>query len=120
MDTKDSSDEEEAHISAFTKFDESIEVRNAEEIQSPVNHRPSSSKRPRPTRRTESRDVMGINSPREKLDFRRYYLPNSSAILFNCYHCIFFKGTLTMRIALESPWESIVIHLTAKKAMMMI
>ncbi|XP_076545474.1 intraflagellar transport 46 [Osmia lignaria lignaria] len=72
MDTKDSSDEEEAHISAFTKFDESIEVRNAEEIQSPVSHRPSSSKRPRPTRRTESRDAMGINSPREKLDFRRY------------------------------------------------
>nr|XP_012152012.1 PREDICTED: intraflagellar transport protein 46 homolog isoform X2 [Megachile rotundata] len=72
MDIKDSSDEEETHISAFTKFDESIEVRNAEEIQSPVNHRPSSSRRPRPNRRNESRDAMGINSPREKLNFKRY------------------------------------------------
>lgn len=37
MDIRDSSDEEEMHnISAFTKFDESIEVRDAEEIQSPI------------------------------------------------------------------------------------
>ncbi|XP_020707474.2 intraflagellar transport protein 46 homolog [Athalia rosae] len=37
MDLKDSSeDEDPQNISAFSKFDESIEVRNAEEIQSPV------------------------------------------------------------------------------------
>ena len=42
----DSSEEEEAHdISAFSKFDESIEVRNAEEIKSPVNSRPTTMKR---------------------------------------------------------------------------
>ncbi|XP_043599227.1 intraflagellar transport protein 46 homolog [Bombus pyrosoma] len=73
MDIKDSSDEEEIHdISAFTKFDESIEVRNAEEIQSPVNRRPSSSRRPRQHPMNESRSAIGINSPREKFNFRRY------------------------------------------------
>ncbi|KAK9300401.1 hypothetical protein QLX08_006931 [Tetragonisca angustula] len=73
MDIKDSSDEEEVHnISAFTKFDESIEVRNAEEIQSPVNRRPSSSRRSRQYPVNESRNAIGINSPREKFDFRRY------------------------------------------------
>lgn len=72
MDIKDSSDEEEIHdISAFTKFDESIEVRNAEEIQSPVNRRPSSSRRPRQHSMNESRSAIGINSPREKFSFRR-------------------------------------------------
>ncbi|XP_043514905.1 intraflagellar transport protein 46 homolog isoform X1 [Frieseomelitta varia] len=73
MDIKDSSDEEEVHnISAFTKFDESIEVRNAEEIQSPVNRRPSSSRRSRQYPVNESRNAIGINSPREKFNFRRY------------------------------------------------
>ncbi|CAK9816764.1 Intraflagellar transport protein 46 homolog [Anthophora quadrimaculata] len=73
MDIKDSSDEEETHdISAFTKFDESIEVRDAEEIESPVSRRPSSSRRTRQHPVNESRSVMGINSLHEKLNFRRY------------------------------------------------
>ncbi|XP_076750444.1 intraflagellar transport 46 [Xylocopa sonorina] len=73
MDIKDSSDEEEMHnISAFTKFDESIEVRNAEEIQSPMNRRPSSSRRSRQHPMNESVRNMEANSPREKLNFRRY------------------------------------------------
>ncbi|XP_031829649.1 intraflagellar transport 46 [Nomia melanderi] len=73
MDIKDSSDEEDAqNISAFTKFDESIEVRNAEEIQSPVRRRPSSSRRPRQPIKQENTNSMGINSPRGKLNFRRY------------------------------------------------
>ncbi|XP_076624419.1 intraflagellar transport 46 [Colletes latitarsis] len=73
MDVKDSSDEDETHnISAFTKFDESIDVRNAEEIQSPVSHRPPSSRRLRPTPKNESPTSMGINSPRTKLNFQRY------------------------------------------------
>lgn len=38
MDLKESSEDEDVqNISAFSKFDESIEVRNAEEIKSPVN-----------------------------------------------------------------------------------
>ncbi|XP_017760611.1 PREDICTED: intraflagellar transport protein 46 homolog [Eufriesea mexicana] len=73
MDIKDSSDEEEIHnISAFTKFDESIEVRNAEEIQSPVNRRPSSSRRTRQHPVNESSNAGRINSPREKFNFRKY------------------------------------------------
>ncbi|XP_053987139.1 intraflagellar transport protein 46 homolog isoform X2 [Hylaeus volcanicus] len=73
MNVKDSSDEDESHdISAFAKFDETIEVRNAEEIKSPVSRRPASSRRPRQTPKVESLNSMGINSPREKLNFRRY------------------------------------------------
>ncbi|KZC11810.1 PREDICTED: intraflagellar transport protein 46 homolog [Dufourea novaeangliae] len=74
MDIKDSSDEDGTHnISAFTKFDESIEVQNAEEIQSPIRRRPQSSRRPRQTTtKDESLSSMGINSPRGKLNFRRY------------------------------------------------
>ncbi|XP_076640926.1 intraflagellar transport 46 isoform X2 [Halictus rubicundus] len=73
MDIKDSSEEEEAHnISAFTKFDESIEVRNAEEIQSPVRHRPSSSRRPRQSAKQSTSNNMETNSPREILKFKRY------------------------------------------------
>ncbi|XP_017885006.1 intraflagellar transport protein 46 homolog [Ceratina calcarata] len=73
MDTKDSSEEEEErNVSSFTKFDESIVVRNAEEIESPVIRRPTSSRRSRqrPTNPNENTS-MGVNSPRDKL-FGRY------------------------------------------------
>ncbi|XP_076240845.1 intraflagellar transport 46 [Calliopsis andreniformis] len=70
MDIRDSSDEEETHnISAFTKFDESIEVRNAEEIQSPVSRRPTSSRRPR---QSSSNEHSKITETSSKLNFRRY------------------------------------------------
>lgn len=72
MDVKDSSDEEEIHnISAFTKFDESIEVRNAEEIDSPVTRRPASSRRTRPHPAGGNASKMGLHSPTEKFNFRR-------------------------------------------------
>lgn len=46
MDMKDSSEDEDVqNISAFSKFDESIDVRNAEEIKSPINTAMSTSKR---------------------------------------------------------------------------
>ncbi|XP_078035415.1 intraflagellar transport 46 [Augochlora pura] len=71
MDIKDSSDEEEAHnILAFTKFDESIEVRNAEEIQSPGRHRPSSSRRPRQSAKQGTSSSTEMNTIRNK--FERY------------------------------------------------
>ncbi|XP_076381565.1 intraflagellar transport 46 [Megalopta genalis] len=71
MDIKDSSDEEEAHnILAFAKFDESIEVRNAEEIQSPVRHRPSSSRRPRQSAKQGTSSSTEMSSMRNK--FERY------------------------------------------------
>ncbi|XP_006616677.1 intraflagellar transport protein 46 homolog [Apis dorsata] len=73
MDIRDSSDEEDIrNISSFTKFDESIDVQNAEEIQSPVIRRPSSSRRPRQYPINEARSSIEINSPREKYNFRRY------------------------------------------------
>ncbi|KOC69402.1 Intraflagellar transport protein 46 like protein [Habropoda laboriosa] len=64
MDIKDSSDEEDTHnISAFTKFDESIEVRNAEEIKSPVSRRPSTKIVPRYSDHGNSfGKSMGLNS----------------------------------------------------------
>lgn len=69
MDIRDSSDEEEMHnISAFTKFDESIEVRDAEEIQSPINRRPPSSRRPRQNSAVEKPTTRETNS---SLNFRR-------------------------------------------------
>ena len=72
MDMKDSSDEEETHnLSAFTKFDESIEVRNAEEIQSPVSRRPSSSRRIRQSPASVKPKPVEPDSPRGKRTFRR-------------------------------------------------
>ena len=73
-DIKDSSEEEDTHnISAFTKFDESIVVRNAEEIKSPVIRRPSAKRR---NSRTLSSDnsTLDVNSPRGKLNFNRRYI----------------------------------------------
>lgn len=73
MDIKDSSDEEDERthdIPAFGKFDETIVVRNAEEIKSPVSHRPPSSRK---TRKSDSSNTLEDNSPRgRKHEFRRY------------------------------------------------
>lgn len=73
MDIKDSSDEEDERtrdIPAFGKFDETIVVRNAEEIKSPViAHKPVSSRK---TRKSDSSNTLEDNSPRErKHEFRR-------------------------------------------------
>lgn len=72
MDIKDSSDEEDEKthdIPAFGKFDETIVVRNAEEIKSPVSHKPPSSRK---TRKSDSSNTLEDNSPRgRKHEFRR-------------------------------------------------
>lgn len=76
MDIKDSSDEEDdrtCDITAFGKFDEAIVVRNAEEIKSPVSHRPASSRRTRKSVTSNSTNTLMSNSPRgNKHEFRRY------------------------------------------------
>lgn len=83
-DIRDSSEEEDTHnISAFTKFDESIVVRNAEEIKSPIIRRPSAKRR---NSRILSSDnsILDVNSPREKLNFsRRYIIINTFQIADN-------------------------------------
>jgi len=75
MDIKDSSDEEDERtrdITAFGKFDEAIVVRNAEEIKSPVSHRPASSRRTRRSMTSDSTNTLASNSPRGgKHEFRR-------------------------------------------------
>lgn len=71
MNFKDSSEEEDTHnISAFTKFDETIEVRNAEEIKSPVSRRPSAKRR---NSRNFSIDTSGYDliSPKTKSSFTK-------------------------------------------------
>ncbi|KAG7210229.1 hypothetical protein KM043_011779 [Ampulex compressa] len=73
MDIKDSSDEEDTHnISALSKFDETIEVRNAEEIRSPIGNRPVSSKRHKRGVIGENSSSVEAHSPRGKHEFRRY------------------------------------------------
>ncbi|XP_024938728.1 intraflagellar transport protein 46 homolog isoform X2 [Cephus cinctus] len=73
MNRKDSSDEEEVpNISAFSKFDESIEVRNAEEIKSPINSRSASMKKPTRNKSIEKPGSAEINSPRRKPELMRY------------------------------------------------
>ncbi|EZA49581.1 hypothetical protein DMN91_006204 [Ooceraea biroi] len=76
MDLKDSSDEEEETrgVPTFGKFDETIVVRNAEEIKSPVRNRPASSRKPRKTTLTsDSSNTLESNSPhRRQHEFRRY------------------------------------------------
>ncbi|XP_043281528.1 intraflagellar transport protein 46 homolog isoform X2 [Venturia canescens] len=68
-----SEDEETQNISAFSKFDESIEVKNAEDIKSPVNSRPSTmQKRAGKHSTVDSNDNLRINSPRGKREFDRY------------------------------------------------
>jgi len=76
MDIKDSSDEEDdetRHDVAFSKFDESIVVRDAEEVKSPVNHRPtSSSRKTRKSMTSDSSNTLESNSPHgRKHEFRR-------------------------------------------------
>lgn len=79
MDIKDSSDEEEetrdVPAPSFGKFDETIVVRNAEEIRSPpVNRRPASSKRSRRGMPAsgDSANALEVDSPRDSIrDFRR-------------------------------------------------
>ncbi|XP_014476424.1 PREDICTED: intraflagellar transport protein 46 homolog [Dinoponera quadriceps] len=77
MDAKESSEDEEEtrrEVPApFDKFDETIVVRNAEEIKSPVNLRPSTSRKSRKAILTsDSSNTLESSSPRGKHDFRRY------------------------------------------------
>ncbi|KMQ89006.1 intraflagellar transport protein 46-like protein [Lasius niger] len=73
MDIKDSSDEEDERtrdIPAFGKFDETIVVRNAEDIKSPVSRRPVSSRK---SGKNDSSSTLEDNSPHgRKHEFRRY------------------------------------------------
>jgi hypothetical protein len=73
MDLKDSSDEEETRgIPTFGKFDETIIVRNAEEVKSPVSHRPASSKKSRKSMTSDSSTTLDSSSPhRRNHEFRR-------------------------------------------------
>lgn len=74
MDIKDSSDEEETRDipARFGKFDETIVVRDAEEIKSPVSHRPASSRKSRKSlMASDSSNTVESNSPRRKREFRR-------------------------------------------------
>ncbi|KYN35081.1 Intraflagellar transport protein 46 like protein [Trachymyrmex septentrionalis] len=75
MDIKDSTDEEDdktRDITAFGKFDEAIVVRNSEEIKSPVNRGPLSSRKTRKIT-SDSTNTLVSNSPRgSKHEFRRY------------------------------------------------
>ncbi|KAG5346598.1 IFT46 protein, partial [Acromyrmex charruanus] len=75
MDIKDSSSEEDEKtrdVTSFGKFDEAIVVRNAEEIKSPVNRRPLSSKRTKKIT-SDSTNMLASNSPRgNRHEFRRY------------------------------------------------
>ncbi|XP_008202984.2 intraflagellar transport protein 46 homolog [Nasonia vitripennis] len=81
MDVEDSSEEEQRtqDIAAFTKFDESIEVRNAEEIKSPVSSRRVASMKRRGSKSKESSapPQTDVRSPRAT-DFRRYSVPDDS------------------------------------------
>ncbi|XP_011144440.1 intraflagellar transport protein 46 homolog [Harpegnathos saltator] len=77
MDAKDSSEDEEETRrdvpAPFGKFDETIVVRNAEEIKSPVNRRPSTSRKSGKTMLTsDSSNTLESSSPRGKHDFRRF------------------------------------------------
>lgn len=80
MDIKDSSDEEETqNISAFSKFDESIDVRNAEEIKSPVSRRPASSRKSRGSFIGENSKADPSSPPGGKRQFARRYSENENS-----------------------------------------
>ncbi|XP_029173793.1 intraflagellar transport protein 46 homolog [Nylanderia fulva] len=74
MDIRDSSDEEDERtrdFPAFGKFDEAIVVRNAEEIKSPVSHRPVHSRKN--GKNDASSSKLEDNSPySRKHEFKRY------------------------------------------------
>ncbi|XP_012538376.1 intraflagellar transport protein 46 homolog [Monomorium pharaonis] len=77
MDIKDSSDEEEDERmrdnTTFGKFDETIVVRNAEEIKSPVSRGPASSRKTRRSMTSDSTNTFASSSPRGGKDgFKRY------------------------------------------------
>ncbi|KAK0074930.1 hypothetical protein PV325_002761, partial [Microctonus aethiopoides] len=78
MDSSTSDDEEKQHFSAFSKFDESIVVRNAEEINSPVINRSNAMKKSGKLTSNNSPDDLDINSPRGKRDFRRFSIHENS------------------------------------------
>lgn len=72
MDCRDPSDEDETPpMSAVTEFDESILVRNAEEIESPVHRRPSTIKKSIGKMSSDQPYDTEINSPREKTEYQR-------------------------------------------------
>ncbi|EGI62706.1 UPF0360 protein [Acromyrmex echinatior] len=78
MDIKDSSSEEDEKtrdVTSFGKFDEAIVVRNAEEIKSPVNRRPLSSRRTKKIT-SDSTNTLASNSPRGRHEFRSRYSSN--------------------------------------------
>ncbi|XP_018348217.1 PREDICTED: intraflagellar transport protein 46 homolog isoform X2 [Trachymyrmex septentrionalis] len=83
MDIKDSTDEEDdktRDITAFGKFDEAIVVRNSEEIKSPVNRGPLSSRKTRKIT-SDSTNTLVSNSPRgSKHEFRSRYSSNDVGI----------------------------------------
>ncbi|XP_058795015.1 intraflagellar transport protein 46 homolog isoform X2 [Phymastichus coffea] len=71
MDAHDSSEEEERareDIAAFTKFDESIEVRNAEDVRSPMND----------ARSPCAAAAAAVTGTLPTNDFRRYSMPEES------------------------------------------
>ncbi|KAF7993092.1 hypothetical protein HCN44_005873 [Aphidius gifuensis] len=70
-DTSDSEDDNMLPMSK--KYDESIVVRNAEEIKSPVHSRPTTMKKstPKTLSNEQSDDHFEINSPREKSEYQR-------------------------------------------------
>lgn len=71
-DTSDSEDDNMLPLSK--KYDESIVVRNAEEINSPVHSRPTTMKKSALTRtlsKEQSDEHFEINSPREKSEYQR-------------------------------------------------
>lgn len=73
MDIKDSSDEEDDRTRdiTFGKFDETIVVRNAEEIKSPVSGL-TSSRKTRKSMTSDSTNTLASSSPRgNKHEFRR-------------------------------------------------
>ncbi|CAD6244164.1 GSCOCG00013278001-RA-CDS [Cotesia congregata] len=75
MDSSISEEEEEdkKHFSAFSKFDESIEVRNAEEIKSPVSGKAKLvRKNSKGVSNSFETDEMEIQSSNDKRSFRRF------------------------------------------------
>ncbi|XP_034936114.1 intraflagellar transport protein 46 homolog [Chelonus insularis] len=72
MDSSNSEEEEKQNFSAFSKFDESIEVKNAEEVKSPQSGRSSTMKKSAKMASNGRNDNVDINSPLGKRSFRRF------------------------------------------------
>lgn len=73
MDSSNSDEDvKKQHFSAFSQFDESIEVLNAEEIKSPISNKPPIMRKSAKIQLNEEKDELDINSPRGKQrSFRR-------------------------------------------------